>query len=254
MDAHGSKPAELPNIHGLPLAEDPWLSREMKRPVYQVRLSATTSTVAEPQAGSFLYARLPQDALIEAGELIRRGFSLVEVSVALDMDPVAAPPSEMSVGLSVRRASERDVDVISDIARRSLIHSRFHRDPAIDPVAASGVKSAWAANLARGDRGIACWVVETDGHVIGFLGVTAVARRAPTAAIDLIATDPDYRGTGAGTALVEELRRWAAANGFAISTGTQLNNISAVRFYEARGFRFGSSEVILHAHLGSSVN
>ena len=254
MDAYGSKAAGPPSIGGLPLAEDLWLAHHLKKPVYRVQLGDPGINVAEPEAGSFLYARLPQDALVDAESLIRRGFSLVEVSVTLDMDPLGARPSEPLTGLNVRLASERDADVISDIARRSLVHSRFHHDPAIDPRIASEVKSAWAANLARGDRGLVCWVVESSGHVIGFLGVAAVAGQSGSVAIDLIATDPDHQRSGAGTALVEELRRWAAACGFTIKTGTQLSNLSAIRFYEARGFRISSSEIVLHAHLGSSIN
>jgi GNAT superfamily N-acetyltransferase len=254
MDAHGSKAAALPNIDGLPLAEDLWLSQQLRRPVYRVHLDQRPSATAEPPTGSFLYARLPQDSLTEVGDLIRRGFSLIEVSVTLDMDPFAVPPGEMSTQLGVRIASELDVGAISEIARRSLTHSRFHRDPTIDPAVASELKSAWAANLGRGERGLACWVVEWHGRVIGFLGATAVPHQATSVAIDLIATDPDYQRTGAGTALVEELRRWAAAGGFMIRTSTQMKNVSAIRFYEACGFRFGSSELLLHAHLGRSAS
>lgn len=241
------KPSRPPDVRGLALTPDHWLAKVLSRPVYRVSLRRSSNDGEDVPDGAFLYTRFPADQLTMLADFAARGFDLVEVSVRLTLVDVQDLTQEALSSIQIRKASEHDAPAVADIAQRALRQSRFHMDPRIGEIQASRIKAEWAANLCLATRGVGCWVAHIDGQVIGFVGVVD---DDPTGsvAIDLIALDPAYQRLGAGAALLHRVRNWAGRAGVPITTGTQIANRSAIRFYETCGFRFSDASFVLHAH------
>jgi putative acetyltransferase len=73
---------------------------------------------------------------------------------------------------------------------------------------------------------IGWWVLESAAAVVGFLGFAGHT-------LESLFIDPDYRGRGGGTLLVEHAQRLA---GGPLLVDVNEQNAAAWRFYEARGF------------------
>lgn len=84
------------------------------------------------------------------------------------------------------------------------------------------------------------WVAVQNGSIVGTVGAV---KKGDSAYIRSMAVLPASRGSGAGSRLLEELERWAAAEGLGrlfLSTTPFLD--SAIRLYERFGFRRTSDE------------
>ena len=121
---------------------------------------------------------------------------------------------------SIRRARIEDRDQLVALWERSVRATHdFLADGDVE-----ALRPLVAAELASD----ACdWsVLEVDGIVIGFLGFA-------NDAIEALFIDPDRRGQGAGTALVECAQRLARG---VLAVDVNEQNEAARRFYERRGF------------------
>ena len=79
------------------------------------------------------------------------------------------------------------------------------------------------------------WVAVNNGSIVG---TVAAVKKGDSAYIRSMAVLPASRGSGSGSRLLEELQRWAAAEGLGrlfLSTTPFLD--SAIRLYEKFGFR-----------------
>jgi GNAT superfamily N-acetyltransferase len=86
------------------------------------------------------------------------------------------------------------------------------------------------------DPELECFVAELDGEVVGLTHVRAFARPLEGdwgGFLDDLFVDPDRRGTGAGEALLEHLRRLARERGWGVVTWiTGADNHVARRLYD----------------------
>ena len=125
-----------------------------------------------------------------------------------------------TTSISIRRARNEDRDQLVALWERSVRATHdFLADAdveALRPLVAEELASDafdWS-------------VVEVDGVVIGFLGFA-------NDAIEALFIDPDRRGQGAGTVLVDYAQRLARG---ALAVDVNEQNEAARRFYERRGF------------------
>lgn len=101
------------------------------------------------------------------------------------------------------------------------------------------------------DKEVGLFVAESAGVVVGFVNVTVcdsppvpifVPRRY--AAVDNLVVDPRFQRAGIGRALMEQVHRWAAAQGASEVELTVYGfNEAALAFYESLGYTHVSSRM-----------
>ncbi len=88
----------------------------------------------------------------------------------------------------------------------------------------------------------AAWIAELDGERVGCVFCTA-ARDPDTAQLRLLLVEPQARGTGVGTRLVDECLRFARRSGYTrIMLWTNDVLTAARRIYQRAGFQLDRSE------------
>ncbi len=221
------------------LTSDVWLSEIMARPVYRVAVNGAGNDALETPRG-FYFARVAAHDVRITNALADLGFRIVDMGVTLERAAMAEEPASVHV----RPAVLEDRDRVMAIAREGFKYSRFHLDPAIPVSLANEIKSQWAGNFFKGQRGDQMVVAEADGRVAGFLQIIDAADGAMV--IDLIAVDAQARSRGLGRAMI----RWAAVRTKQprLRVGTQAANADSLRFYENLGFRTVSSAYVMHLH------
>ena len=219
------------------MRSDPWLAERLGRPALTVE-AGDEPDVAAPES-AFLQTRVPAGDVARVGELERAGWSVVDVNVTLERDPGIEPRSGV---WAIGAPREGDRESLLTIAQDDYDVSRFHLDPQIPDASARLIKRDWLGACLDGERGDHVLVAAAADRPEGFL---AVLRRPEALIIDLIAVRSAARGTGAGRALVTHLLAEADVR---IEVGTQIANVSALRFYEALGFRARDTRYVLHRH------
>jgi ribosomal protein S18 acetylase RimI-like enzyme len=247
-----------PDLVGLNLEEDPWLSKVtgMRALIVTEKAGADNSAVKFGKIErTFVTAKVPVSEVKAISDLTKRGFVVVDTAVYFQWTPkeVTLPldvdhPSQVEGGIIVRAAKTDDADAVVALTGRAFIGSRFHLDPDFPVKEASRIKREWARNLVLGTRGNGCLVATINGQVVGFLGILKRHTHPRSYAIDLVAVDPDAQRKGIGKAMLSDLLDDATRVGRLVEVGTQVANVPSVRLYEALGFRYAGAIQVLHAH------
>jgi len=228
------------------LEPDRFVESHLGKPVYRLTQPDRAAEALAGLAGPFLVeARIPTEAVAEARRLTMLGFAVIDVGVQLDAPAASIRQRPAPAGpWRIRAATAADRAAVERSAADNLVTSRFHLDPSIDPAAASRLKAAWAGNFFDGRRGERLLVVDCGGRVGGFL---QTLERQDVGVIDLVALDPDMRGTGAFAGLIGTWLGEAPSIARAV-VGTQASNVRSLRAYGALGFRVCGTSFVLHRH------
>lgn len=166
---------------------------------------------------------------------------LADVNVQFIKDVKSDPVREVkNVTITERMSpSER----ILAIASSAFRYSRFFNDPRLHAEKARGIYHQWVTNAF--DKENKFFVMAHDNEDIQ--GFVLVSIDDATVVIELIAVDESYRGQHVGTRLLTAVETFAKKSGCSdIRVGTQVNNITAIRFYTVFGFRFSSVASLYH--------
>jgi GNAT superfamily N-acetyltransferase len=103
----------------------------------------------------------------------------------------------------------------------------------------------------RDAKSEAAWIAELDGERVGCVFCTASATPG-TAQLRLLLVEPQARGAGVGTRLVDECLRFAGRSGYGrIMLWTNDVLVAARRIYQRAGFQLDSREP--HTKFGSDL-
>ncbi len=140
--------------------------------------------------------------------------------------------------VSIRPSRADDSAALQEVERRA---GQQFRDVGMPDIADAEPASIEELNeYASAHRG---WVaVDDDDRPIGYLIVDTVDSAAH---IEQFSVSPDRQGTGVGRALLDQVRTWAAENGYPAITLTTFTDVPWNRpLYEHLGFRVIPEEQI----------
>ncbi len=136
-------------------------------------------------------------------------------------------------GLTVRLATEDDVEVVAELA---LELARLLENPTIPTVeeARSNVRRALA------DPRETIYLAELDGKPVAMCHISLrqlISDPGPVALVDELVVTEAFQGKGIGRALIKTARTFALEKGcLELEVGTAEENASACAFYRAVGF------------------
>lgn len=218
------------------LIKDPWLSNYFQRGAYCCHEPHKYESFPE----GFTYVKISCMDPELMSQLIRNGFSLIEISVFFEQEKLSALRTHK---IEIVDAEREDQNSVIKIAESSFIYSRFHRDKKIGFEKASKIKADWARNYFYGKRGDKMLVARVDRRVVGFMLLL-------NNQIDLIATSNGMGRMGVASALIAFANQKIGL----LAAGTQLINKPALDLYQKNGFRLKSSHAVFHRHSNAKPN
>lgn len=166
-----------------------------------------------------------------------------ELSLPLPRTTPTDPPPDDVV---VRPATQADLPELQDLAASSHRDTRFFKDDRFDVARAGDLYRSWIERDYTDHHVMVCEFRSKPGQPRGYV---TCERRAATGEghIGLIAVAPDSMRRGLGKSQVHAAVGWFTAAGLRTAkVVTQGTNVSALRLYEAAGFR--TSDVSLWFH------
>lgn len=151
--------------------------------------------------------------------------------------------------LTIRDYDANDLTAVQQIARNGHRHSHFFHEPRFGFEQTQNLFAEWIQQCAKGDAKI--WVAENGGKIIGFASCLETHTLQPyiqkrIGIIDFIVVDPEAQGMGAGKNLLQHTLQWFKDRVDDVELRTMADNLQAIRFYEAYGFRVLSSDHHFH--------
>ena len=143
----------------------------------------------------------------------------------------------------IKKYSGKLTSALLDLTIASGIYSRFKLDPKLYPYFKK-LYTLWIENSLNGQLAEHVFVSEKEDQIIGFL---TLKKKDIYHQIGLIATSSEHRGMGIGSSLLEKAEETVLSEeGTEIRVVTQLDNITACKFYKKNGYKVHSVEYIYH--------
>ena len=244
---------------GPPCEPLPWDSEHFGLSIAEVsggalseeRAAAADAWCAEREVDC-LYLLASADDAETARVAARHGYRVVDVRLGFrhDLDDLGDLPWHSPGPVSVREASEQDLDVLRPIARTSHRSTRFYFDGRFPAERCDELYVSWIER-ALADPGRELLVAEVDGEPAGYQALRRPGHEPARA--DLIALDPAHRGRGLGRALLlSSLRRMREQGAPSVATAMQARNVGPVRGHERAGFVLERAEIWHHKWYGAA--
>jgi len=137
---------------------------------------------------------------------------------------------------SIIEATEKDLNTLMDIARNSFFFNRPYNDPFIPKEKADELYARWIENSVKGKVADSVLVYKEKDTILGFITMQKKGH------IPLIAVDKEKRGKGIAkkllNAALQKIEEWFVEE---VEIETQIQNIPALRAYQASGFKISGS-------------
>lgn len=132
---------------------------------------------------------------------------------------------------------------IINIANKSFKYSRFFNDQNLPTKQASNIYTHWT-ECAFNQENKYFVISEIEGNIAGYI---LFSFNKDISVIELIAVDERYQGQRVGKTMIDTLEYYVIDKGNnKIKVGTQVDNVAAVQFYSAMGFKYVSCGSIYH--------
>jgi len=136
-------------------------------------------------------------------------------------------------------------DRVLEISRMAFKYSRFFNDPRLPADKAKDIYAHWVEGAFEKPSRFFT-VASRKGEIAGFL-LFSMDEAALLATIELIAVDAVYRGHNVGRSLITGMESLLHKKGIGlVKVGTQINNVAAIRFYTACGFKYENCNAVFH--------
>ena len=204
------------------------------------------AAITQAQAAyDFVQVLVPASQIAHVQAAQRNDFVIVdmrcEVSLGIDTPMARATGDPL-----VRVATSYDVAPIAELASRCHGNSRFGADPALDPARVQELYRRWIRRDASADG----WNLATVDQQERVAGYVSYGRHVDGhGTIGLIGVAPSARGQGVGAKLLSyAVETLFSAGCSRISVTTQAGSGSAMKMYQARGFKVDWLGYWLHWH------
>jgi ribosomal protein S18 acetylase RimI-like enzyme len=175
-------------------------------------INALTQPLAE-RGTQCVVCRVQSGELPSIHALEQSGFLLMDTLLDFVFAFSATGPAQMNLRppdkrVSIRRATPQDLQILMAMNERAFAKyfGRYHADPRIPAGAATEIYSEW---MRSAFGGWADWILvgEADGKIAGSglwrLALPAEGENSPGVAYcDMVVVDPEFQGSGLGTALM----------------------------------------------------
>jgi ribosomal protein S18 acetylase RimI-like enzyme len=196
--------------------------------------------------GDCIFARIPSDDAPLLATLEDIGFHVLVPMVTLGKDESGDSAPGMPVGIDLGDIKREEVDQVARISATAFRYGRFTIDSRIPTEASERLHGAWARNCCLGSHANRVLVARDNHKVLGFIALKfQKVRGVQVGSIELIAVSEASRGRGLGGILLRAGCEWLSRFTKQIIVRTELPNTSALRMYEAQGFRVLSGSVYL---------
>ncbi len=178
----------------------------------------------------------------------RQGFYLTDTLLEYKYTYKNELPEDFPHKTIIRDYTEKDINELMRISKKSFEYDRFHSDPFLDNNLCDKYYEQWIYNSCHGfaDKVI---VSEHEGKAVGFTTGKA-DHNQEYGRLVLSAVSDQYRGLGIYTSMIYEGMKWLQKEGFAgLFVGTQINNIAVQKAWIKLGFTVSTSEYVLHSKL-----
>jgi ribosomal protein S18 acetylase RimI-like enzyme len=244
---------------GVVLASEPFDSEIFARSIAKVLVEKAPSTLAHRA----LYAAISARAeALGVAQVLRRvavsdlpeiwalegtGFELMDVGVTFARKFGEGIESPAWDDLTVRIATDDDMEAIVPAMIERPWGSRYEADPGYSPQQVRELRSRWLWNCHRG-RADAVFVGVQNGEPAGY--VTCL-RHAATGIgeIDLVGTLPAFRARGVASRVLEHAIAWFSTRCRLVTVRTQATNFAAAGLYEKAGFTLNASDMTFRLDL-----
>lgn len=147
--------------------------------------------------------------------------------------------------LVLRAGTVADAELIANLHTRSWAsaYRSMLPDTYLDDIAPAERHALWPSKMqALVDGAGALIIAEKEGQPIGFVCMMKPDEQA-SVYIDNLHALPEFKRSGAGTALLDAARAWARErDARSMHLSVLSTNLAAIGFYESRGWRYAGQE------------
>lgn len=180
------------------------------------------------------------ERLEEIWALGHHGFELMDVGVVFGRTLSSVLEAAPHADLSIREASDADVQAIVRQMVSDPWGSRYEADPSYSAERVRALRASWLSNSHRGRAAFLVGVLDRQpaGYVTCLLDTTT--RHGE---IELVGTLPAHRGRKVASRILEHALAWFSTRASFVTVRTQATNYAAAALYEKSGFTLHASDV-----------
>ncbi|MDI6744684.1 MAG: GNAT family N-acetyltransferase [Thermodesulfovibrionales bacterium] len=186
----------------------------------------------------YLTCRIVLKKMSDIQILEKYGFYMTDIGVVWETE-LSSQFTVRSSQFTAREATIKDIPMLKSMLEGLFKDSRFYNDPFFIKTQADKVYQAWIENSVK-DKTVKTFFVEDCGFI------TCKILSKNKGDIPLVGVVPKAQGKGIGNSLMSRAFKWF--NEVKIKTvtvRTQINNITAMSFYNKMGFNVKYADVTM---------